>query len=199
MKRLLRYWLLAVFVSTILGCGLAAREIKTRAQSERTDIFREVNEESPPTKGLVDLEIKTSVKTHLENYYFIEFKNSAHGKPEYPFLVNIDGQASLWKVTGQIEVTPKYDESRKRIPEGGEGMRYVLDRKVRLASGPHNIFFGLPGEDYFIEFNLTLMEGEVNLLEFQPGYRSTRGQGTQSFLNGVKNGQVFLNKNLLVQ
>ncbi len=106
MKRLLSYLLLAAFVSTILGCGLAARAIKTKSQSERTDVFKEVKEEGPPPQGFFDLIIKASIKTHVEGYYFFESKKTFHGQPGYPFLINIDGQALVWKIDGQKEITP---------------------------------------------------------------------------------------------
>ena len=194
--------LIKIFSGLILGialagCALSKDIIITKSQSERSDIFEEIQEPGPPPNGWADLKIKASIKTHLENYYFSESKGSPHGKPEYPFLVNIDGQAALWNVKGRTEVTPECDENRKRNPEGGEGMRYVLSKKVRLASGLHKLFFGLPGEDYFTELNIKLLEGEVNSFEFQPGYRSRRGRETQSFLHGVKKGQVFLNGNLI--
>ncbi len=122
MKKLLCYLLLLVFVSAALGCGLTAREIKIKSQSERTDIFREVSEEGPAPKGLVDLIIKASVKTHVEGYYFFEPEKTFHGQPDYPFLVNIDGQAVIWRAERRKETTPVYDDQGRRDLEGGEGM-----------------------------------------------------------------------------
>ena len=196
MKKLWCYLLLAAFISTILGCGLAAREIKLKSQSERTDVFKEVKEEGPPPQGFFDLNIKASIKTNLEGYYFFESAKTYHSRSGYPFLINIDGQSLVWKIDGQKEISPG-DAHGKRDPEGGEGMRYVLHKKVRLVSGPHNLFLGLPGEDYFKEVSLTLPGRGPHVLEFKPIYRSKRGRSTRSFLNGVKRGEMFLDGNLI--
>lgn len=48
-------------------------------------------DETRSTGGFVDLTINAQIKTHLEGWYLLECKNSLHGKPEYPFLFNIDG------------------------------------------------------------------------------------------------------------
>lgn len=46
----------------------------------------------------------------------------------------------------------------ERRPEGGEGMRYTLNKKIRLKAGPHTIFFGLPGDIYGENFQVGLKE-----------------------------------------
>ena len=195
MKKILCYLLLLVFASAALGCGLTAREIKIKSQSERTDVFREVNEETPPTKGSVDLIIKASVKTHVEGHYFFEPEQTFHGQPDYPFLINIDGQAVVWRVVGGKETTPVYDDQGRRDLEGGEGIRYILNKRLRLSPGPHHLIFGLPGEDFLREVNLTLIGNEVQVIEFKPVYRAKRGDSGRGFLNGVSGGQLFLKKN----
>jgi hypothetical protein len=195
MKRLLSFLLLAVFVSAVLGCGLTAREIKTKSQSDRTDIFGEVTEEGPAPKGLVDLIIKASVKTQVEGYYFFEPEQTFPGQPDYPFLINIDGQAVTWRVAGQKETTPVYDDQGRRDLEGGEGIRYILTKRLRLTPGPHHLILGLPGEDFLREVNLTLLGDGTQVIEFKPVYRAKRGDTGRSFLNGVNGGQLFLNKN----
>ena len=197
MKRLPSYLLLAVFVSSVLGCGLTAREITIRSQSERTDIFKEVNGEGPPPEGLVDLFVKASVKTHVEGYYFFETSNTHHGNSDYPFLINIDDQTAIWSVEGRKEITPVYDDQERRDLEGGEGVRYILRKRLRLSAGPHHLIFGLPGENILMEANLTLNGDGVNTVEFKPVYRGNRGDRGRSFLNGINGGQIFLNGNLL--
>jgi len=166
-----------------------------KSQSERTDIFREVSGEGPAPKGLVDLIIKASVKTHVEGYYFFEPEKTFHGQPDYPFLVNIDGQAVIWRAERRKETTPVYDGQGRRDLEGGEGIRYILNKRLRLSPGPHHLIFGLPGEDFLREVTLTLIGDEVQVIEFKPVYRAKRGDAGRSFLNGVSGGQLFLNKN----
>lgn len=198
MKRLLIYIVLAVLGIALAGCGTAAQEIKMKSQSERTDVFVEGKDGEATPKGYVDLTIKANIKTHLEGYYIGESKESLHGKPGYPFLINIDGQAAIWKVTGAKETTPKYDKDGKtsRDPEAGTGMKYALDKKVRLRAGSHKVFFGLPEDKYSIEVEISLKEGETTTLEFKPIYRTKRiPTRIPSFLEGINKYEVFLNGN----
>jgi hypothetical protein len=200
MKRLLRYIVLTVLGITIAGCGVAMQEIKTKSQSVRMDVFSELKDEGAIPKGFADLAIKANIKTHLESYYILESKESLHGKHGYPFVINIDGQAVTWKVEGQRDIIPAYDGKGKTStdPEAGEGMRYVLEKRVRLTAGSHRIFFGLPEEDYSKNFDITLKEDEVYVLEFKPIYRyKTRPYRIPSFLKGIKDYGVFLNGNLV--
>jgi len=67
-----------------------------------------------------------------EGYFLFEPRDSAQGKPDYPFLLNVDGQAVTWKADGLQEITPRYLEDGGRNPEGGTGIRYVLNRRIRL-------------------------------------------------------------------
>jgi hypothetical protein len=136
------------------------------------------------------------MKTHVEGDYFFETSNTHHGKSDYPFLVNIDDQAAIWNVAGQKEITPVYDDQGRRDLEGGEGIRYILRKRLRLSAGPHHLIIGLPGEDFLMQVNLTLNGDGVNTVEFKPVYRAKRGDTGRSFLNGVNGGQIFLNGNL---
>ena len=188
MKRLLI--ICAVLAGLIAGCGIASREIKMKSESKRTDVFSEVREGVPP-KGFADLAIRSSIKSHLEGYYLLESKRSLHGKQVYPFLLNVDGQAIVWEVEGEKEDTPSRDERGRRTPEGGEGMRYNLEKRIRLSAGSHKVFFALPGERYSREFEITLKEGESHTLEIKPAYRID-SRKVKSFLNGVHAVDVFL-------
>lgn len=185
---------LAVFIAS--GCGMAARQIQTKSQSGKSDVFTEVYGDSPLPKGFADLIIKANIKTHREGYYMLESRASLHGKEKYPFIVNIDGQAVRWEVTGIRNEKPRYDAEGKTSldPEAGDGMKYVLERKVRTAVGSHNIFLGLPEKNYFVEVELLLREGETSTLEFRPVYRTKRlPTRIPSFLKGIENYEVFLN------
>jgi hypothetical protein len=191
MKKGLTCLFLIALIVVLAGCSLAAREINLKSQGGKTGVFSEVSGgEGPPPKGLVDLQIKASVKTHLEGYYFSEPDDSFHGLEGFPFLVNIDGQAVIWKLNGQKEITPKIKGSDN--PEEGEGMRYPLDKKIRITPGPHTLFFALPGEKVYKETNLTIGEGQPNILEFKPHYGRHKGQG-RNFLYGVEGGELLFN------
>ncbi len=121
MKRRISYWLPIVLIGILSGCSLTDMEIRTHSQGEKKNVFSEVNEEGLPPKGFVDLLVKTSVKTHLEGYYFMESDETFHGEEEYPILINIDGQAVTWKLKGEKEIIPK--EKGIKNPEKGEGMK----------------------------------------------------------------------------
>jgi len=196
MKELLKrgFWLFLIIALT--GCGTGAREIALESQSEHTDVFKEVQEGVPIPKQFVELKITSSIKTHLEGFYLVESKGSLHGKPGYPFVINIDGQAATWKVDGLKEDTLIYDESGKRSPEGGEGMRYNLQKRILLRAGSHKIFFGLAGEELLLQFELVLKAGESYVLEFRPVYHS-RGNEPRDFINGVNTCEVLLNGNAI--
>jgi hypothetical protein len=186
--------LISVFIGIALligfgGCGGAIKQITAESQSMRTDVFTEIKDEQPPAEGSVDLTIKASIKTPPEGYYLLESRS--HVKEGYPFLFNIDGQAVAWKVEGKSEITPRWDENGRVIPEGGRGIRYVLDKKIRLRPGSHHLFFGLPDEKYYTEVEISLKEGEPHTLEFQPSYVMGR-KHHRSFFHGIKSYDVFL-------
>jgi hypothetical protein len=197
MKKRITSLLLIALIGVLVGCGLTSREIWNRSLSERTDVFEEVTEGRPLPAGYVELVVRASIKTHLERYYFFESQETFHGQPGYPFLINIDGQANIWKIDGQNESTPKYDQHGRRDVEGGEGRKYTLNQRIRLRPGPHKLFFGLPGEDYFIETDLLLVEGRMNILEFKPIYRSKKGSSKRNFLYGVAGGELLFNGKLI--
>ncbi len=165
------------------GCAGARTEIMNRSQSERTDVFSEVSENAPPAKGLVDLTVKASVKTHVEGRYLIESSDTLHGALEYPFVLNIDGQAVTWIVSGKPERTP-HSEKEGEHAEGGDGVRYELQREIRLKPGAHTVFFALPGEDVSTEITVNLREGRHSVLEIVPVYRRYRYEGPR-FDRGV--------------
>ena len=192
MKKMINLMLALITGLILIGCGATAKEIRAKSLSERADVFREVKEEGAPPNGFVDVVIKASIKTHLEGYYLLE-PDTRHGKPEYPFVLNIDGQAVTWEVAGQVEDSPKYDEKGGRNPEGGKGMRYVLIKKLQLKPGLHKIFFALPGENKSAEATITLNEKELSVLEFKPIYY--RYAGNPTFERGLSRLEVFLNGN----
>jgi hypothetical protein len=200
MNEHIRLMVVVVIGITLVGCGATTKEIARMSRSERTDVFTEVPAEGAAPAGFVDLVIKASIKTPLEGYYALEPKGSAHGKAGYPFLLNIDGQAVLWKVGGQKEAVPLYDGKGKASHDldAGTGMKYTLEKKIRLAAGPHKIFFGLPGEPYFTEVKVSLKEGIPQVLEFKPQYRyKTRPTRIPSFLEGIDSYKTLLDEQIV--
>ena len=159
--------LLVVLVS---GCGTALKEINAKSLSTRTDIFVEAEGDEPVGAGYSVLDITVSVKTALSWHYILESKQSLSGKPGLPFIFNIDGQAVIWKIDGQKGSQKAFNEKGMRIPDGGEGIRYVLHKKIRLTPGPHKVFFGYPPDERSREFDILLTEG-ISSLDLKPFYR----------------------------
>ena len=197
MKRLLIFFVAILTGLSLPGCGTTAKEIQMRSQSEKTDIFTEVKDGSAIPHGFAELIIKANIKIHVEGYYILESKESLHGKEKYPFLVNIDGQAARWEVEGIKDIKPAYDADGKtnRDPEAREGFKYVLEKKIRLGGGMHKVFFGLPEDNYSIEVEISLKEGEMSILEFKPIYRTKKiPTRIQTFIKGIDKYEVFLNE-----
>jgi hypothetical protein len=186
----------ALFVMAFTGCGTTSKEIQAKSQSERPDVFIETKAGKQTPKGFAVLLLRACIKTPLEGYYIMESNRSLHGKPGYSFLVNIDGQATMWKVDGFKDSKPEYDTDDKtsRDPEAGEGMKYVMEKRLRLHAGQHRIFLGLPEENYSITTDIMLKDGQQALLEYKPIYRHKRlPVWTPSFLKGIDKYEVFLN------
>ena len=180
----------------LLGCVGTSQTIHQNAQSQRMDVFTEIKNDAGPERGFASLTIKATIKTHLEGYYLLESKESIHGKPGYPFVINIDGQAATWKVDGQKESLPQYDKDGKTShdPDAGVGIKYVLEKKIELRPGTHKVFLGLPADDYFRDVEVTLKEGDATSLEFRPIYKhKTRPTRIPDFKKGIKEYEVYLN------
>jgi len=187
---------ISVFIGVALliglsGCGGAVKRIAPESENMRTDVFIEVTDQQPPPEGTVDLTIKASIKIPPEGYYLFEERTPPQVKDGYPFELEIDGQEIVWKVEAKPENTPRWDEKGGRIPEGGQGIRYVLNKKIRLRPGLHHVIFGLPPEDYYTEVKVSLTKGELHTLEFRPFYAMGR-RGYRDFYHGIKTYNVFL-------
>ncbi len=196
MKKVITGVLIGVMSMVLIGCGATAKTINQKTQSERVGVFTEVKTVDAPAKGFAVLTVKATIKTHLEGYYVLESKDSMCGKPGYPFVMNVDGQAVTWKVDGQKESLPLYDKEGKTShdPEAGEGIKYVLEKKILLRAGTYKVFLGLPNEDYFKELEIMLQEGKNYMLEFKPVYKyKTRPTRIPDFKKGIKEYEVYLN------
>ena len=188
--------MIVVALGLIVGCGASARMIAAKSQSERADVFTEVTDTGARPQGFADMIVKANIKTHEAGYYIAESGKSLHGKPGYPFLLNIDGQAVVWKVDGQKDVKPAYDEQGKtsKDPEARTGIKYILEKKLRLRTGTHKVYFGLPEDGYIVEANIDIRDGEESMLEFKPIYRyKTRPTRIPTFLEGIHAYEIYLN------
>jgi hypothetical protein len=192
--------MISVFIGVmsivLIGCGVTAKTIKQKTQTTGPDVFTEMKNADPPAQGFVSLAIKATIKTPLEGNYLFESRNSMCGKPGYPFIINIDGQAAAWKVNGQKEILPSYDRDGKTShdPNAGEGIKYILEKKIQLRAGTHKVFLGFPNEDYFKELEIMFQEGKTYTLEYKPIYKyKTKPTRIPSFKKGIKEYEVYLN------
>jgi hypothetical protein len=194
MKRLTVTILVVLMLASLLGCGIAAKTIAARSISERSDVFTEVSVNDVVPSGYVDVLIRADIKRPLEGSSSGESKTSSHGKETYPFLINIDGQAALWRAEGKDHELPRYvDGITSRDPEAGSGMKYVLEKRVRLASGTHTVFFGLPEESYYTVADITAASGSANVLVFKPRYwHKHLAIRIPTFLKGISTYEVYV-------
>ena len=180
----------ALLVALFSGCGSALKEINATSLSTRSDVFVEIKNDEAILSGYSNVIIKVSIKTPLTGYYLWESKGSFSGKPGFPFVFNIDGQAVVWKIDGQEEITSPYDENGERIRDGGKGIRYILNKKIRLTTGSHKLFLGVPEDEFAREFVIFVKDG-VSTLEFKPVYRGDHQRTAPSFLNGIQFFELF--------
>jgi hypothetical protein len=192
----------ALLAIACAGCGTTSKEIQSKSQSERTDVFTEIRPGEPIREGFGNLLIKVNIKTPRAGYYILESKQSLHGKTEYPFLVSIDGQAALWKVEGTRDIKRVYDKDGKTShdPEAGEGIKYRLEKEIRLRAGTHKVFLGLPEDNYSIEVEITLKDGENAILSYEPIYNYlTHPTRIPTFLRGITKYEVFFDGKKIVE
>jgi hypothetical protein len=188
--------MIAISLALMVGCSATARMVTAKSQSERTDVFTEMTDDDGMSQGFAGLIVKANIKTHEAGHYIGESGKSLHGKPGYPFVLNIDGQAAVWKVNGQKDVKPAYDEQGKtsRDSEAKTGIKYILEKKLRLRHGMHKVYFGLPEDEYCVEAEITLRDGEEAVLEFKPIYRyKTLPTRIPTFLEGINKYEIYLN------
>ncbi len=180
----LRFALLIALGLSASACASNAGLMKANSVSGRTDIFVEVADAPAVPVGSTDLEIVASVKTPPQGHFLLESASSPHGKPGYPFLLNIDGQAVVWTIDGQKETAGAYFANGTRNPERGTGVKYRLARRIRLSAGAHKVFFGLPREDALSEFDVALKGGRIYELDFNPLY-AKQPKRPRNFASGV--------------
>ena len=162
---------------------------------EQAVVFEEIKDNISSDESSV-LVIKATMKTVKEGFYPLESKNTLHGKPEYPFVFNIGGQGIVWLAKGLADKqTDRIDENRN--PEGGEGVKYILEKRIRIKPGTYKIFFGLAEEKFQKEFEITLTGRGPGIMEFKPVYGRDKGKGPM-FYRGLSDFEVFFDGHKVV-
>lgn len=184
----------SIFITSGLlfsGCTshTAVREQIQMKSMEPGAVFEELKDGSS-TVGFTVLTIKATMKTVKEGFYPLESGSALHGKPGYPFVFNIGGQGVVWMAKGFPDIQPSHIDD-KRNPEGGEGVKYTLEKKVMLKPGSYRLYVGLTEENFQKEIDIVLSGENTNILEFKPVYRRDRGWGPR-FYKGLSDFEVFL-------
>lgn len=185
---------LAIILSGfILGCtnGTAVRGQICTNTMEQGNVFKEVKTGNP-MRGWSILIIRASIKTPKEGYYLFDSKHSLHGKSEYPFVFNIGGQDVTWMAKGKPDTQQRTVDS-KRNPEGGEGVQYILEKRIKLRPGSYKINLGVTEDNFQEEIDINLVEGKTSILKFKPVYQKDRISG-QTFYKGIHNFKVFFDE-----
>lgn len=200
MKRAASFAALMILVLTVAACAVKKEGIIARGQSTDAEVFREAKDGGLPPAESADLTIRASLKTYPKDHFLIDPKRPADIVSAYPFVLNIDGHGTVWRVDGKTDIVPAYDEKGRRVPEGGEGIKYTIEKKVRVPAGSHTIYFGVPEERYAVEEVISLSGGTQNVLELKPVYkRSHRGATgwTRDFAHGLSEYDIYLNGKII--
>ncbi|GAM08352.1 hypothetical protein OR1_00623 [Geobacter sp. OR-1] len=185
----------SMFMSLVIleGCAGNKKLVNSMSFSTSQSVFQEINENASPVSGYVVLRIYSSFKTHKPGIYSIK---DVHGTQEYTLLVNIDGQA----ITLRGRISEEKSGTRPMgDPEGGEGVRYIFEKKIRLKTGVHKLVIALPVDDLVAEREVDLPEGENNSLTVEPIYGAVPGKprpgtyGLSSYKEGIKSFRLLLN------
>ena len=186
-------WPFIIFVLLLGGCAAntaITEQIREKSMKQGA-VFKELTG-GTPTPGFSVLIIRATMKTPKEGYYPLEFKSALRGRPEYPFVFNIGGQGVTWLAKGVPDIQQKTVEG-KRNPEGGEGMKYFLEKRIMLEPGTYKIYIGLAEETFQKEVDVTLSEGKTSVLQFMPLYFTSRyNRNTGSFYHGLRDLEVSL-------
>lgn len=170
MKRML---LSVVTTGLVLVLAACATPRSNAPGTERGDVFKEVDAQTP---GFVEVVLKTSFKKPLPE---------SGGQAPVVFTFDIDGQKAQWAVTGQKEKAPFVKPSADYNQEAGEGIKYVLEKKIHLRTGTHTVVFSLPEKKYSKEFTITVDEGKVYTVELKPVYYWRHRYHERGFEKGI--------------
>lgn len=175
-----------LFAGMVAGCATRGRVADLPPTASRSGVFVESTEARPIPDGTAEMEIGMRVKTPRAGYFLLGSGGIPHGTGEYPVLLNIDGQAVEWKLSGIEETGPVLDSKGTRAPEGGKGVVYVLKKKIRISPGNHRVFFSLPAEGASTGIDITVKEKGIYSLVLEPVYGRGKRYPNGYFTKGVK-------------
>lgn len=175
-----------LFAGVAAGCATGGRVVNSAPPIPKSGIFVESAEAGPLPDGTAEMEIRMRVKTPHAGYFLLGSGGIPHGTDEYPVLLDIDGQAIEWKISGFEETEPALYSHGTRTPEGGKGVVYVLKKKIRISPGPHRVFFSLPAEGASTGIDITVREKGIYSLVLEPAYGKGKRYPNGYFTKGVR-------------
>lgn len=93
----------------------------------------------------------------------------------------------------QEDVVPKTGKDYSKNPEAGSGVKYTVEKRIRLKGGEKTVFFGAPDDGCCKSIRIVLREGKENILEFRPVYGKP-GRGTvRNFMSGIERLEAYFN------
>jgi len=173
------------------GCATSTavkEQIQKKAVGQAA-VFEEIKD-GTSIDGFSVLTIRVTMKTVKEGFYPLESGSALHGKPEYPIVFNIGGQGVVWMAKGMPDIQPSHIDD-KRNPEGGEGIKYTLEKKIMLKPVSYRVYVGLTEEKLQKEVDIVVSRESANILEFKPVYKRDKGWGPR-FYKGLSDFDVFL-------
>jgi hypothetical protein len=169
MKKMMFSTLMVALLILAANCGTAREQIWAQPATSQEEVFQEIAATGSPPAGFADVLVKASLKTHLSGEgTLLESGNHPHGKEFYHFILNIDGQGVTWKVPGQRENIPVVRD--RHTPDEGNGIKYALEKKIRLRAGAHRVVLDVPEENSTKTVTVNLQQGQSYTLEFLPIY-----------------------------
>jgi len=178
------------------GCANTYGAIQDNRTSIRSNVFQELSEYASAPQGYADLRVNFVVKTHNADD---GGPVDSHGTPDYPLLINIDGQAYEFRGAMQRE---RKEPAHLTDPEAGSGTRYRFNKLLRLKPGKHRLAVALPDDQIIVIKELELKE-ELNSLELEPVYgkkfgaRRPNWERGESFTEGIRGIKIIFNGKLL--
>ncbi len=173
-------WLWIASLILLAGCGGTGELIRKQSFGTRSDVYAESGETTTIPQGFADLRVAFSVKTHRSGFHVLE--SGTRGSAGYVLVLNIDGHATT--LPGVMSEEDTLDE-RPRTPETGIGIRYRIEKNLRLRAGVHKVFIAVPEDEVAIEQKIQLEWGTRNELLLEPvygtGVRPTYGIGKLLF------------------
>lgn len=144
--------------------------------------------EAPIESRIIPLDERYPSQEMGDIIILTHIKKMSYGKrtaeTPYMFVLNINGLEFTESLKGVEEVESDMDEER------GEGIHYVLKKRLRLKPGMYEI--SLKSEDgKSAKKQIKIVGGRIYLLRFEPNYGPLKFGRPKHFREGIKSYAVY--------